>query len=179
MQGNAELDAQRLPPHPGQLPARYLNTTLKTNSQASIVEGILLIQSKYKHTDIVLNSYTGWKRESTLLYLLLWQSTPKDIYSATAIDPVFIRVSIPSENQLYRKKYVSCPNTRCLDTLRLQSALQQQKQNCSVFSHFCWLRLVGWHRLDPTWCLASIIDVQTKIQTNYILICSQIRASTS
>lgn len=76
---------------------------------------------------------------------------------------VFIRASISFEKQFHREKYVCCLNTTCLDTLRLQSALQQQKFNCNV-SHFCWLPLVSWHRLESTWCLTSITDVQSKMQ---------------
>lgn len=97
------------------------------------------------------------------LHILLWQSIPKDMYSTMAMDPVFLRASIPFEKQFHREKYVSCLNTTCLDTLRLQSALQQQKYNCSV-SHFCWLPLVSWHRLESTRCLTSITDVQSKMQ---------------
>lgn len=85
---------------------------------------------------------------------------------------VSIRASIPFEKQFQREKYVSCLNTTCLDTLRLQSALQQQKFNCSI-SHFYWLPLVSWHRLESTRCLTSITDVQSKMQKKDILICSQ------
>lgn len=106
------------------------------------------------------------------LHILLWQSIPKDMYSTMAMDPVFLRASIPFEKQFHREKYVSCLNTTCLDTLRLQSALQQQKYNCSV-SHFCWLPLVSWHRLESTRCLTSITDVQSKMQKKDVLICSQ------
>lgn len=85
----------------------------------------------------------------------------KGIYPTMAT--VFIRASIPFEKQYHREKYVSCLNTTCLDTLRLQSTLQQQKYNCSS-SHFCWLPLASWHRLESTWCLTSITDVQSKMQ---------------
>lgn len=37
------------------------------------------------------------------------------------------------------------------------------KVYCSI-SHFYWLPLVSWHRLESTRCLTSITDVQSKMQ---------------